>query len=185
MVKRLLAPVPLAAVAIALALVALLTYGVVQNTPDKSIDDAIAAGKRVPAPSLDLPRLDGGGRLSLATLRGKVVVLNFWASWCPPCRGESPILERWHRRIAARGGTVLGVDVLDLESDARAFVRRYGMTYPILRDGDGGSRKAFDVYQQPDTIVIDRRGRIATVVRGPVTDADMQRVLPRLLNERA
>ena len=185
MVKRLLAPVPLAAVAIALALVALLAYGVVQNTPDKSIDDAIAAGKRVPAPPLDLPRLDGGGRLSLAALRGKVVVVNFWASWCPPCRDESPILERWHRRMAAQGGTVLGVDVLDLESDARAFVHRYGMTYPIVRDGDGGSRKAFDVYQQPDTIVIDRRGRIATVIRGPITDADMQRVLPRLLNERA
>ena len=185
MVKRLLAPVPLAAVAIALALVALLAYGVAQNAPDKTIDDAVAAGKRIPAPALDLPRLDGAGRLSLAALRGKVVVLNFWASWCPPCRGESPILERWHRRIAARGGTMLGVDVLDLESDARAFVHRYGMTYPIVRDGDGGSRKAFDVYQQPDTIVIDRRGRIATVVRGPITDADMQRILPRLLNERA
>ncbi len=185
MVKRLLAPVPLAAVAIALALVALLAYGVAQNAPDKTIDDAVAAGKRIPAPALDLPRLDGAGRLSLAALRGKVVVLNFWASWCPPCRGESPILEKWHRRIAARGGTMLGVDVLDLESDARAFVHRYGMTYPIVRDGDGGSRKAFDVYQQPDTIVIDRRGRIATVVRGPITDADMQRILPRLLNERA
>jgi len=183
--KRLLAPVPLAAVAIVLALVALLAYGVAQNTPDRTIDDAVAAGKRIPAPKLDLPRLGSSNRLSLAALRGKVVVINFWASWCPPCRGESPILERWHRRIAARGGTVLGVDVLDLESDARAFVHRYGMTYPILHDGDGGSRKAFDVYQQPDTIVIDRRGRIASVVRGPVTDAYLQRVLPPLLSEPA
>ena len=183
--KRLLAPVPLAAVAIVLTLVALLAYGVAQNTPDRTIDDAVAAGKRIPAPKLDLPRLGSSNRLSLAALRGKVVVVNFWASWCPPCRGESPILERWHRRIAARGGTVLGVDVLDLESDARAFVRRYGMTYPILHDGDGGSRKAFDVYQQPDTIVIDRRGRIASVVRGPVTDTYLQRVLPPLLSEPA
>jgi cytochrome c biogenesis protein CcmG/thiol:disulfide interchange protein DsbE len=183
-VKRLLAPVPLAAALMTLALVVLLGYGVAQNEPDKTIDSAVAAGKRIPAPALDLPRLDGGGRTSLASLRGKVVVVNFWASWCPPCRGESPVLERWHRRIATRGGTVLGVDVLDLDSDARAFVHRFGLTYPVVRDGDGGSRKAFDVFQQPDTIVIDRRGRIAAAVRGPVTDADLKRVLPRLLRER-
>src|SRR5207237_2656022 len=75
--KRLLAPVPLAAVAIVLALVALLAYGVAQNTPDRTIDDAVAAGKRIPAPKLDLPRLDNRGRLSLTALRGKVVAVNF------------------------------------------------------------------------------------------------------------
>lgn len=183
--KRLLAPAPLAAALIVALLVALLAYGVAQNGTDTSIDAAVAAGKRPSAPPLDLPRLGSPGRTSLASLRGKVVVLNFWASWCPPCRGESPVLERWHRRLQAQGGTVLGVDVLDLESDASAFVRRYGLTYPIVRDGDGGSRKSYDVNQQPDTIVIDRRGRIAATVRGPVTDADMQRLLPRLLRERA
>jgi cytochrome c biogenesis protein CcmG/thiol:disulfide interchange protein DsbE len=184
-VKRLLAPVPLAAIVIVALLVALLAYGVVQNEPNTSIDSAVAAGKRPAAPGLDLPRLDGGGRTSLASLRGKVVVLNFWASWCPPCRGESPVLERWHHRLQARNGTVVGVDVLDVDSDARAFVRRYRLTYPVIRDGDGGSRKSFGVQQQPDTIVIDRRGRIAAVVRGPVTEADMQRLLPPLMREPA
>jgi cytochrome c biogenesis protein CcmG, thiol:disulfide interchange protein DsbE len=184
-VKRLLAPVPLAAILIVAALVALLAYGVAQNEPDTSIDSAVAAGERPAAPELDLPRLDGGGRTSLASLKGKVVVLNFWASWCPPCRGESPVLERWHRRLQAQNGTVLGVDVLDVDSDARAFIRRYGLTYPVIRDGDGGSRRSFDVYQQPDTIVIDRRGRIAATVRGPVTEADLRRLLPPLLREAA
>ena len=95
------------------------------------------------------------------------------------------MLERWHRRISAQNGTVLGVDVLDVDSDAREFVRRYGLTFPSVRDGDGGSRKGFDVNLQPDTIVIDRRGRIAAAIRGPVTDTVLGRLLPRLLREPA
>jgi cytochrome c biogenesis protein CcmG/thiol:disulfide interchange protein DsbE len=184
-VKRLLAPGPLAAIVIVAALVALLAYGVAQNGTDNSIDSAVASGKRPAAPGLDLPRLGGPGRVSLASLRGKVVVLNYWASWCPPCRGESPVLERWHRRIAPRGGTVLGVDVLDVSSDALAFARRYHLTYPSIRDGDGATRKSFGVSGPPETIVIDRRGHIADTFRGPVTDADLQRALPRLLREPA
>ncbi|MEA2349847.1 MAG: cytochrome c biosis protein CcmG, thiol:disulfide interchange protein DsbE [Thermoleophilaceae bacterium] len=183
--KRLLAPFPLAAIAITGALVALLAYGVFQNEPDNSIDSAVAAGKRPAAPSLELPRLGAPGKISLASLRGKVVVLNYWASWCPPCRGEAPVLDRWHHRIAPKGGTVLGVDVLDVDSDARAFIRRYGMTFPIVRDGDGDTGKDFGVHGQPETIVIDRRGRIAATFRAPITDADFNRLLPRLLREPA
>jgi cytochrome c biogenesis protein CcmG/thiol:disulfide interchange protein DsbE len=184
-VKRLLAPAPLAAVLIVAALVALLAYGVAQNEPDDSIDSAVAAGERPSAPGFDLPRLGGPGRMTLAALRGKVVVLNYWASWCPPCRGESPVLERWHKRIQPENATVLGIDVLDVESDALAFARRYGLTYPSVRDGDGATRRSFGVSGQPETIVIDRRGRIAHTFRGPVTDADLERALPPLLKERA
>ena len=184
-VKRLLAPFPLAALAITAALVALLAYGVFQSEPDDSIDSAVAAGRRPAAPALELPRLGAPGSLSLAQLRGKVVVLNYWASWCPPCRGEAAVLERWHHRITPQGGTVLGVDVLDVDSDARAFMRRYGMTFPVVRDGDGDTGKDFGVTGQPETIVIDRRGRIAATFRTPVRDADFARLLPRLLEERA
>ena len=80
---------------------------------------------------------------------------------------------------------MLGVDVLDVESDARAFARRYGLTYPSVRDGDGSTRKSFGVGGQPETIVVDRRGRIAETVRGPVTDAQLRRILPPLLREPA
>jgi cytochrome c biogenesis protein CcmG, thiol:disulfide interchange protein DsbE len=184
-VRRLLAPVPLAALATVAALVALLGYGVFQNEPDTSIDSALANGERPAAPALDLPRLGAPGRLSLRALRGKVVLVNFWASWCPPCRSESPLLNRWQRRIRSQNATVLGVDVLDVESDARSFERRYGLAYPSVRDGDGHTRGAFDVHGQPETIVVDRRGRIAQAFRGPVTDADLERVLPPLLREPA
>jgi len=182
--RRLLAPLPIAVICAVVALVALLAYGLASKEGDSGIDQALARGEREPAPAVRLPRLEGGGQGSLASFRGRVVVLNFWASWCEPCRKESPLLERWHRRIAKRGGTVLGVDVLDVSSDARRFVREYGLSYPMLRDREGASQREFGVVGYPESVVIDRMGRIAAVKRGPVDDAWLRRVLPPLLAER-
>jgi cytochrome c biogenesis protein CcmG/thiol:disulfide interchange protein DsbE len=178
-------PLTSAVLAVALALLALLAYGVFINQPSRGIDDALAAGKRPAAPAISLPKLDGTQTVSLSSWRGKVVVLNYWASWCPPCRDESPLLERWQKRIALRGGTVLGVDALDVASDARGFMRHYGLTYPMLHDGDGHSQQQFGITGYPETFVIDRRGRIAALRRGTVDDAFMRRSVLPLLKERA
>jgi cytochrome c biogenesis protein CcmG/thiol:disulfide interchange protein DsbE len=120
---------------------------------------------------------------SLDDYRGQVVVLNFWASWCEPCREESPLLQRWHERLEERGATVLGVDSLDEVGHARAFVDQYRLTYPMLRDGDGSSREPFGILGFPETFVIDREGRIAAVQRGPVTDEFMRERVAPLLRE--
>ena len=181
--RRLLSPVPIAAVCGVLALLGLLAYGLGSSGPDSSIDDALARGERRTAPPLRLDRLSGSGRGSLGDYRGKVVVLNFWASWCEPCREESPLLERWHRRISEKGGTVLGVDVLDVTSDARGFVREYGLSYPMLRDRDGNSLGAYGVVGYPETFAIDRRGRIAALKRGPVTESWLRDKVDPLLRE--
>lgn len=183
--RRVLSPIPIAVIVALVAVFALLVYGISSSEPDRSAERALAGGGREPAPSFELPRLSGGGTGSLAEHRGTVVVLNFWASWCEPCRRESPLLERWHRRLVARGGTVLGVDVLDVSADARAFVRRYGLSYPMLRDRDGDALGRFGVVAYPETFAIDRRGRIAAVQRGPVDDAWMRRHVEPLLEERA
>jgi cytochrome c biogenesis protein CcmG/thiol:disulfide interchange protein DsbE len=183
--RRLLAPLPIAVISIVVALVALLAYGLASKSPDSTIDQAVASGQREPAPAIALPRLSGTGRTTLAGYRDKVVVLNFWASWCDPCRRESPLLERWHRRISKQGGTVLGIDSLDVTSDAREFVRRYRLSYPMVRDREGGSRHDYGVVGYPETVVVDRKGRIAAVKRGPVDEAWLRAHLPRLLAERA
>jgi cytochrome c biogenesis protein CcmG/thiol:disulfide interchange protein DsbE len=183
--RRVLKPVPLAVIVALAALLALLAYGMSASEPDRGLEDALARGERDRAPALDLPHLSGGGRGSLDELRGHVVVLNFWASWCDPCRAESPLLERWQRRLARREGTVVGVDVLDVAEDARRFVREYALTYPMLRDRDGEALSAFGVVAYPETFAIDRRGRIAALRRGPVDESWMRRHVLPLLGEPA
>ena len=183
--RRLLAPVPIAVICAIVALVALLAYGLSESEPDRDVDRDVASGVRNPAPPLELPRLSGLGAETLEDYKGKVVVLNFWASWCEPCRKESPLLQRWHRRMERRQGTVLGVDVQDVTGDARDFIAEYKLTYPMLRDGEGLTRESFAIIGFPETFVLDRRGRIAAVRRGPVDERFMrERVLP-LLQERA
>jgi cytochrome c biogenesis protein CcmG/thiol:disulfide interchange protein DsbE len=176
--RRLLAPVPVAVLGVVVALVALLAYGLASNEPGGEI-----AGE--PAPELELPWLSGDGMGSLQDYRGRVVVLNFWASWCEPCREESPLLQRWHERLEGRGATVLGVDALDEIGHARAFIEEYGLTYPMLRDGDGSTREPFGILGFPETFVIDRDGRIAAVQRGPVTAEFMRERVAPLLRGRS
>lgn len=184
-VNRLLRPIPLAVVVATVALLALLAYGVASRSTSDSIDAQVRTGKRVAAPSTSWPTLDGRRTLSLASLRGKVVVLNFWASWCVPCRSEARLLERWQRQLARAGGTVLGVDVLDVTSDAQAFIRSYGLTYPVVRDRDGSKLKPFQVLGYPETLVIDRRGRITATDRGPVDERFLATSVAPLLREPA
>jgi cytochrome c biogenesis protein CcmG/thiol:disulfide interchange protein DsbE len=174
-----------AVIVAAALLVGLLAYGVASRQQDTSIDEAIAAGERVDAPEATLPRLGATGEASLADYKGKVVVLNFWASWCKPCTEELPLLERTHKQIAARNGTVLGANYQDVSDSALQFVRRFKLTFPSLRDRDGEYADRYGSRAFPETFVIDRRGRIAAQRRGPVDEAWLDKTLPPLLEETA
>lgn len=172
-------PITLAAA----ALVALLTYGVASTGPDTSIDEQLAAGERVEAPVTNLPRLGGGGTGSLADHEGKVVVLNVWASWCPPCTEEMPMLQRTHERITPQGGLVLGIDTQDASENALEFLREKEITFASLRDRDREYGRSLGVSGYPETFLIDREGRIAALRRGPVTQAWLDEHLDPLLDE--
>jgi cytochrome c biogenesis protein CcmG/thiol:disulfide interchange protein DsbE len=111
------------------------------------------------------------------------VLLNFWASWCPPCIDELPLLERTQRGLREAGGIVLGVNYKDIPEDAVGLMRRSGLTYPSLRDGDGDYARRFATVGFPETFVIDRRGRIAAARRGPVSRRWLEQTLARVLAE--
>jgi cytochrome c biogenesis protein CcmG, thiol:disulfide interchange protein DsbE len=177
------APTTWVGLVLAALLVALLGYGVLRSNRATSLDAALASGRRPPPPRVDLPLLGKPGRATLADWRGQVVVLNFWASWCPPCREEAPLLAGWQHRLARAGGTVLGVDTLDVVSDARAFMRDHDLTYPSLRDRGGDTAREFGVVAYPESLVLDRKGRVAAIMRGPVDDSFMRKHVQPLLKE--
>ena len=176
---------PLAVIVAAAALVALLAYGVASQSKDTSIDDAVARGERIEAPVASLPVLGESGERSLADYRGKVVVLNFWASWCPPCIGEIPLLERTQRTIEGHGGTVLGVNYKDIPEDALDLTRRFDVSFPSVRDRDGEYAEDYATLGFPETFLVDRRGRIAATRRGPVDQRWLDSTLRPLLAEGA
>ena len=125
-------------------------------------------GERPAAPDFTLERLDQDGELRLASLRGKVVVLNTWASWCGPCKEEAPFLEQVWRSNRERGVVVLGLDAKDFRADARRFADRYGLTFPLVYDGPGDVIDSYGVTGFPETFVIDREGRVVRAFVGAV-----------------
>jgi cytochrome c biogenesis protein CcmG/thiol:disulfide interchange protein DsbE len=142
-----------------LALLLVIGYQSVRKQQPESITMGLARGQRPPAPAFELPRFDEG-TLSLASLRGQYVLVNFWASWCIPCRDEAPLLERAWREYRARGLVVVGVNIQDLEPEARKFIAEFKVSYPNVRDRDGRVSRAYGTTGVPESFFIDREGRV-------------------------
>jgi cytochrome c biogenesis protein CcmG/thiol:disulfide interchange protein DsbE len=123
-----------------------------------------------PAPVFAASLLDGG-KVDLASLRGKPVVINFFQSYCGPCVRESKALEAAYRKYRGGGVVFLGIDYFDFTKDARRFVDKHGVTYPIVRDPNGSIATKYGITGTPETFFVDRRGRLVGAhILGPIND---------------
>jgi cytochrome c biogenesis protein CcmG/thiol:disulfide interchange protein DsbE len=168
------------------AVIGLLAFGLIARGGEERIREALQEQTAPAAPEFALSVLDPGepperlrralggaladGELSLAELRGTPTVLNFWASWCEPCRQEAPVLERRWRRDGRRGVLYVGLNMQDLTEDAEEFLTEFGVSYPAIRDAGREVADAYGLTGIPETFFIDRRGRIVAQAIGVLDD---------------
>jgi thiol-disulfide isomerase/thioredoxin len=180
MIRRAVVPALLAA---ALTLVAGCSGGGTAAKPGEPIP---AEDRRPPAAAVRGETLEGE-QLDLASYKGEVVVVNFWASWCGPCRAEAPALEATHQENKDAGVKFVGVDISDTRDGAKAFVRKYGTTYPSFFDPEGKITHAFSSVNPsalPTTLILDRQGRVAVQFPGLVNKSRLDPALAKIVAEK-
>jgi cytochrome c biogenesis protein CcmG/thiol:disulfide interchange protein DsbE len=179
-----------AALVLVVGFVGLLAYGLKAKGTNDEIDSALADGRAARAPAFSLEVLERGdlprrleraigpafedGRVSVAELRGTPVVLNMWASWCTPCREESPRLRKGWERYGKAGVAFLGINIQDLRGDARAFSKEFGLDYPSVRDARRGVADRYGATGIPETFFVDARGRVVAHVIGVVSQEQLE-----------
>jgi len=136
------------------------------------------------APELNLPTLDGG-RVNLGDLRGRVVLVNFWAVWCPPCRKEMPSMERLSKRLAERPFTILASNAGETPEQIRPFLKEVPLTFPILLDQDSARMRAWRVFVLPTSFLVDKQGQIRYSLSGHIEwdEPEAVAVIEKLLAE--
>ena len=176
----------IAGILAAVAFVALLVYGLTSKATDSTIDDALSRGETVAAPGFTLSALADGrdagtawerasadGEVSLRELRGTPLVVNFWASWCDPCRAEAKVLEQAWRE--GEGDVLfLGLDAQDAREDARDFIDQFGLTFPHVRDPGNATQRDWGVTGLPETYFVAANGRVVGHVIGTVDEIQLR-----------
>jgi len=144
---------------------------------------AEAKSEKQPARNFSLPSLNGARNVELSEFKGKPVVINFWASWCGPCREEMPFLENTWKEYEEKEVIFIGIDVMDDEGLARKFIEAFGITYLNLYDSSGEVSSKYGVIALPATFFIDRKGRIAKKNYGPFLGIEGEKIFMKYLKE--
>jgi cytochrome c biogenesis protein CcmG/thiol:disulfide interchange protein DsbE len=174
----------------AVAFVALLVYGLTTRSADRTIDDALSRGEAVAPPGFTLSAFHPGrpegaaaaawgraaadGEVSLDELKGTPVVLNFWASWCDPCREEADVLEAGWKESGRDEVLFLGLDAQDASEDGRDFIAQFGLTFPHVRDGSNDTNREWGVTGLPETFFLGADGRVVGHVIGSLDERQLR-----------
>lgn len=178
------------AVSLPVLVLAALTYGLLADAPQPTIDEALAQSEAVEAPGFDLavlregklgPRLAralgpalGDRRLDLREVRGRPVAVNFWASWCDPCREEAQVLERTWREARDRGVLFVGLNQQDILGDARRFLREFGISYLNVRDPGNEVARRWGLVGLPETFFLDADGNVVAHIVGAASATELR-----------
>jgi peroxiredoxin len=152
--------------------------------PTAASDGVMAPAPRAdhPAPDFTLSSLDGT-RVALSDLKGQVLLINVWATWCPPCRGEMPAIQAAYERYHDQGFTVAAVNFQEDPSAVATFMREHQLTFPALLDADGQVSRAYQAVSLPSSFFVDRRGVIRAVYHGPMPRSIIAGTVEQLLRE--
>jgi peroxiredoxin len=164
---------------ISITLCALILIGSCERGETKTT----SSGDRQDAKTFSLPPLNGKGKVAFSDFKGKPVVLNFWASWCAPCRREMPFFENTWKEYKDKGVVFIGIDVMDEEGVAEKFVQAFDITYMILHDSSGEVSNAYGVVALPATFFIDKDGKISKKNYGPFLGEDGEKTFIKYLKE--
>lgn len=167
---------PLSVTVVVIAILGLFYYGLTSQR----LQTGIAPRPNAPAPDFSLSTFDGKP-IHLADLRGKSVILNFWASWCGPCADEQPVLNDVAKRYEAQGVVVVGVNVQDKQADALAFMARHGVAYPVVVDPNGAVYINYGVVAVPETYLITPDGAISQKFAQPVSSNTLVPAVEQLI----
>lgn len=182
------------------AFLGLLTHGLLTAAPSQTIDEALAGGKTVKPAAFSLPVLQRGDpgplssalgsvladrRVGLRELRGRPMVINFWASWCAPCREEAPLLERAWQEARGRGMLFVGLNQQDIVGDAHRFLREFGISYLNVRDRGNGVAQKWGLTGLPETFFLTAEGRVAAHVVGAVSAIELRHGIAAARSGRA
>ncbi len=145
---------------------------------------AIPVSVNYAAPALSLSSLDGAGH-SLSDYRGQVVLINLWATWCPPCQAEMPLLQRYFEKHQADGFTVIAIEDGEPAGDVRVFVKQYALTFPVWLDpGHQATDHAFKTSNLPTSYIVDREGMIRLMWLGAISEANLEKYVTPLIREK-
>jgi len=172
---------------IAVALLAVLAYGVANNADNSSLDAKVASGHFPLAPTahVSLPLITSTRSESLASLRGHVVMVEFFAGWCGACQLDAGVVRNAERRLEKAGGTVIGVTYDDSSSDALSYMKQYHLSYPVLHDPNGTLASAYGVNGVPETFIINPQGKIVALRREQLVQSWVNKTLNKVLANTA